>query len=93
MGPTICIQTSASYNVMIRELEGIMKASELIFEIAGLIEKYGDLEIYCECDGLLVELRSIALLNEPYFSSSVFTIYLRSNDMDPSTSDALASPS
>lgn len=68
---------------MIRELERITKASELVFEISQLIAKHGDREIFCECDGSLVELSSVALLNEPYFSSSVFAIYLHPDDPDP----------
>lgn len=53
-----------------------MRASGLVSELTNLIAIHGDLHIMYDCDSILSESVSIAVLDEPYLSEPVFVIYL-----------------
>jgi hypothetical protein len=51
-----------------------MKASELIFRMISLVDKYGDLDTIFDSDSILTEIDSINLLAGPYCRTAVFLI-------------------
>lgn len=51
-----------------------MRASDLKCELERLIERHGDLEIVCDCDNILTELRSEIVLDESHGDTPVIVI-------------------
>lgn len=43
-----------------------MKSSELIDSFARLSREYGDLDVYCECDGTIQEAGSVVIFENVY---------------------------
>lgn len=52
-----------------------MLATQLVSEVLDLIAKHGDLEVYFDCDSVIVETSTITLLDEPYLDRPVFVIF------------------